>query len=470
MGKTLTRLYKTRPMAFVVRSFFPYLLIAVTVLSFVATAPPSWSQEFELTEQTAITMGSWRTDDIVQMNALIKVFEKEYPDIRVIYDPTPAAEYDEVLAAQLASGTAPDIFYLRSFSVSRQLFEKGFLAPLDDLPGLQENFTPQMRAPWCSRDHINYGVPFIAVAHGIYYNQDIFQRLGLSIPRTWEELLSHAATLKTAGVTPFANASGEEWTINEIVFCNIAPNFIGGYEGRMAYLNGERCFNDNHMIRALTALSDLAPFFPENHTLLKYLDSLYLFIQGQAAMWMGGSWDIPFINAESPRFQWDVFAPPPPKGAPGYMTFHLDAGMGLNRTAQHPAAARTFLSWLTRPETGRLMADTLPGFFPMHRNKSSENRQMFCQERRPPLNDPHADTFLNLKCQLPTDIRFVWETLRDGTPDGYKVMQKAVINLINRVWSPKEAADYIQTTLSHLVRTGPQLQGELSHEIPLYPS
>ena len=69
---------------------------------------------------------------------------------------------------------------------------------------------------------------------------------------------------------------GDEWTINEIVFFNLAPNFIGGYEGRMAYLNGERCFNDHHMIAAFQALEDLSPFLPPNHTLLKYIgQSLY---------------------------------------------------------------------------------------------------------------------------------------------------------------------------------------------------
>ncbi|MBF0235247.1 MAG: extracellular solute-binding protein, partial [Desulfamplus sp.] len=343
------------------------LLIATLSILLIYLIIPCYAllhaRELGLTEQTVLTMGSWRTDDILQMRKILDLFEKSNPGIRVIFDPTPAAEYDAVLEAQLKSGSAPDIFYLRSFNISSQLFEKGYLEPLDDLPDLKENFTPHMLAPWRStKSNTIYGVPFIATAHGIYYNKAIFDKLNLDIPTTWEELLNHARIIQDSGLIPFANASGEAWTINEIVFFNLAPNFIGGYQGRLAYLNGERCFNDTHMVAAFQALADVAPFFPPNHTLLKYSDTLQMFIQGQAAMWMGGSWDIPFIESESPAFGWDIFAPPSPKGSPQFITFHLDAGIGLNRSSKQKEAALTFLSWIARPESGKIMANELPGF------------------------------------------------------------------------------------------------------------
>ena len=48
----------------------------------------------------------------------------------------------------------------------------------------------------------------IAVSHGIYYNKDLFKRLGIEVPTTWEELSAAAQKIKDAGYTPFANASG----------------------------------------------------------------------------------------------------------------------------------------------------------------------------------------------------------------------------------------------------------------------
>jgi raffinose/stachyose/melibiose transport system substrate-binding protein len=99
-------------------------------------------QATDIPEKVVLTLGSWRTEDIRQMNAMLDVFHENHPHIQVIFDPVMASEYDAVLRAQLAGGTGPDLFYLRSYGVSRQLFENGFVAPLDHLPGLSENFEP----------------------------------------------------------------------------------------------------------------------------------------------------------------------------------------------------------------------------------------------------------------------------------------------------------------------------------------
>lgn len=91
-------------------------------------------------------------------------------------------------------------------------------------------------------------------------------------------------------------------------------------------------------------------------------------------------------------------AQPPPAGQPGYVTFQLDAGMGLNVASQHKSEARLFLEWMTTPEFARLLGDELPGFFPM-------------SKQAPALQDAHANTFLALSKSRDTDVRFVWEKL-----------------------------------------------------------
>ncbi|GAB4533311.1 MAG: hypothetical protein Fur0018_22540 [Anaerolineales bacterium] len=91
-----------------------------------------------------LTLGAWRTEDVLEMNAILERFHQAYPDIIVTYDPTSAPEYNQALLAQLTYGTGPDLFYLRSYATSQQLFSQGFIEPINDLPGLHENFTPQM--------------------------------------------------------------------------------------------------------------------------------------------------------------------------------------------------------------------------------------------------------------------------------------------------------------------------------------
>ncbi|MDF1514585.1 MAG: extracellular solute-binding protein [Anaerolineae bacterium] len=375
-----------------------FLVIGVLIVGCHSSSAPTLSPTITATtesqpEEIVLTMGSWRTDDVEQMNFILSQFNLSHPTIKVTFDPTPATQYDVALRAQLEQGTAPDLFYLRSFAVSRSLYDQGYLEPLDNLAGLAESFTPDMIAPWATDEGIPYGVPFIATSHGIYYNKDIFTQLALEVPVTWDDLLETAQMIKDADIIPFANASGSEWSIAEIVFMKIAPNFIGGREGRMAYLSGERCFNDAHIIAAFQAVADLAPYLPENQDLLLYADSLQFFIQGKAAMWLGGSWDIPLFESQIPDFAWSVFAPPPPAGQSGFIAFHLDAGLGLNAASSHKAEAREFLTWVTSPELAVLLGNALPGFFPMHTSP-------------PLLASEHANDFLALNVGRGTDVRF----------------------------------------------------------------
>src|SRR3990172_3890841 len=111
-------------------------------------------------QEVVLTMASWRPDDVEQMNHILARFHEAYPTITIKFIPTNPPEYNDVLHSQLESGTAPDLLYLRSYAVSRSLFEEGYLEPLADLGGLQDNFTPEMRAPWATDAGEPYGVPF----------------------------------------------------------------------------------------------------------------------------------------------------------------------------------------------------------------------------------------------------------------------------------------------------------------------
>ncbi|NNG02260.1 MAG: carbohydrate ABC transporter substrate-binding protein [Desulfobacteraceae bacterium] len=388
-----------------------------------------------------LTLGSWRVDDVDQVNRIIAAFNAKHPDIRIKFQPTNPPEYNATLRTQLEGGTAPDLFYLRSFATSRQLYEEKFLEPLGDLPGLKENFTAATISPWATEDGLAYGVPMMAVSHGIYYNTDIFNKLKLNIPDTWEQLMDAAKAVKKAGIVPFANASGDEWTIAEIVFMNLAPNFIGGREGRLAYLSGDRCFNDTHVVNAFQAVGDLSPYLPKGQEALSYYDSQQMFLMGEAAMWMGGSWDISFFETEKADFNWSVFAMPAPAGQPEHVTFHMDAGMGLNAASTHKKEARIFLEWMTTNEFARLLGNELPGFFPV------------CKAP-PELSNDHANTFLSLNKGRGLDVRWAWPKLLDGKPDGYSLMQNGAIGVLNGKLTPKQAADALQEGLAQWLKTG----------------
>jgi branched-chain amino acid transport system substrate-binding protein len=394
---------------------------------------PAEAAQVAESEAVVLRVSGWGMQNTDPMKRILAKFNEEHPDIYVSFEPFNL--YNEALNVQLEDGNAPDLFFIRSYDLSLKMYEEGYLEALNSIPALTENFAPESLAPWTTKDGVTFGVPLIATSHGIYYNQDVFEKLGLSTPTTWQELIEDSQTLKDNGYAPFANGTGTQWTAAETIFMNIAPTFIGGRDGRLAYLNGDRCFNDRNMVAAFKAINDLAPFLPENQTDLTYVDSEELFITGKAAMWLGGSWDIAYFESKSPNFEWSIMPIPPPAGKPGIVTFHPDAGMGLNAASTHKEAARVFIEWLSSPEYAEAMSNELPGFFSMNKNI-------------PTLQNKHANAFMEFNKIHDTDVRFTWDKLMSGLPSGYDLIQNNTIDILDRKTTPLEAANNLQNGLS----------------------
>lgn len=383
----------------------------------------------ETSQTITLRLASWQVDEVEQMNRLLQRFQVEYPHITIELEPILPAEYDAALRTQLEAGLAPDLFYLRPFARSERLYGDGFVEPLTDLPGLSETFSPTALEAWSAETGVPYGLPFIGVSHAVYYNVDIFNRLRMQPPSTWLVLLDTAQALQEIGFIPFANGSNE---FTERVFVGLAPNFIGGRSGQLAYLAGERCFNDAQMVAAFQAVQDLRPYLPPDHQVLTYYDSQQLFVSGQAAMWVSGSWEIAYLESQNPDFAWSVFALPAPAGESQFIPLYPEAAIGLNPASEHKQAARLFLEWMTTVDFASLVANRMPGYFPLHSDP-------------PPIPNESVQPFLALTQERSLITRPPWS----GLPaEGYSLMQQSVSGVIQGGMEPSEAANALQEGLA----------------------
>lgn len=377
--------------------------------------------------KVTLVMGSWRADDVSQMKALLAEYNKINPNVTIEFSPTNPPDYNATLRLQLTSGTGPDLMYARSYATGIQLYEDGYFADVSNIPGLKENFSEGSRSPWMTSDGTSFAIPFVAVSHGIYYNKDIFAKLGIQIPQSWEEFLTVCQKIQAAGTTPVANSIGDEWDIAEVVFMSIAPNFIGGREGRLAYEAGKKAWNDADMTAVFQAMKDLVPYLPAGYEALTYNDSNALFATEQAAMLFDGSWTLGTFDDVS--FEWGVFAPPPPRGKSPQLCFHADAGITMNADTDHPEEAKAFLSWLCSKEGATIAARYLPtGFYPMIDTPIA-------------ISDPHANEMLELNQGRGLDVRLAWPRLMEGNPSGYNLMMYGSIEVMKGIKTPKQAAD-----------------------------
>lgn len=386
-----------------------------------------------MAEDVVLTMGSWRADDVEQMNRLLAIY-KDKTGVEIQFQPTTPADYNATLRLQLDAGTGPDLMYARSYATGIELFDQGYFADCTDIPGLMENFTPTNLAPWQTADGKMFAVPFAAVSHAVYYNKDIFAKEGIEIPTTFEELLAVCEKLQAAGITPFANGVAEEWDILECFFLGMLPNYIGGADARVQYENGDKKLNDEAFVTAFTDLAAVAPYLPKGFESVNYNDSQILFATGKAAMFMDGSWTAG--TYADVGFEWGVFAMPAREGGKTAITFHPDMAITMNTKTAHPEEALAFLAWLCTEEGVNAAAANLPvGYYPLISLPVV-------------LEDAHAAEFLALNEGKETDARFVWPKLMDL----YSPMNQAVIQVLKGDITPQAAADAMAAEYDKLAK------------------
>ncbi|OPG99680.1 ABC transporter substrate-binding protein [Chryseobacterium mucoviscidosis] len=123
-------------------------------------------------------------------NEALKVFQEKHPNIKIVGEFAPSSGYFDKLNTQLASGTAPDIFFLGGNVVDYA--KKDVLLNLDpyvgselNLDGMDTTMVEYGRLDG-KLQHISAG----ANARGIVVNQALFDQAGIPLPAsdwTWED-------------------------------------------------------------------------------------------------------------------------------------------------------------------------------------------------------------------------------------------------------------------------------------------
>ena len=388
-------------------------------------------------EKVTLTIESWRNDDLtIWQDTIIPAFEKHYPNIHVVFAPTAPADYNAALNSKLAGGTAGDLITCRPFDASLALFNQGHLAPLNDLPGLNENFGGVAKSAWITDDGQNvFCVPMASVIHGFFYNADAFDKLGLKEPATLDEFYAVLEAIKKDGAySPLGMGTADQWEAATMGFQNIGPNFWGGEEGRLALIAGKAKFTDAPYVQTWAELAKWTPYMPSGFESVKYPDAQSLFTLGKAAIYPTGSWEISLFNSQA-TFKMGVFPPPVAKaGDTCYISDHTDIALGMNAKTTHSEEAKKFLEWMTTAEFAELYSNALPGFFTLANHKIT-------------LKDPIANEFLSWRGTCQSTIRNSYQILSRGEPNLENELWRLSAGVINGTITPEQAGQEAQTGL-----------------------
>lgn len=385
-----------------------------------------------------IVIESWRNDDLtIWQDVIIPAFNAQYPDIEVVFSPSPPADYNGLLNSRLEAGTAGDLITCRPFDASLSLYDAGYLASLSDLQGM-ENFSSVAKSAWITDDGSNvFCVPMASVIHGFFYNADAFAALGLSEPTTEAEFYQVLDAIKADGTyAPLVMGTADQWESATMGYQNIGPNYWGGEAGRLGLLDGSAKFNEGGFLAAFEALAKWQPYLIEGYQGLSYPDAQSAFTLGLGAIYPTGSWEISGFEANA-EFNLGIFRPPTPEGADTcYISDHTDIALGMNAALEgdRREAAMTFLQWMTTAEFASLYSNALPGFFTL-------------SDAEITLDDPIAQEFLSWRGECESTIRSSYQILSRGEPNLENELWRVNAQMLNGELTPQQAADEIQTGL-----------------------
>lgn len=316
-----------------------------------------------------LTFWSWRTEDVDAYHTFIAAFRQDHPDIQVTFTPYKNTEYNTILSTALQGGGGPDIVHLRAYGGMEPLAEAGLLVPLGDKVPALKNFDPNvLKAATDRADGKVYGVPFALQTIQVLYNKDVFAKLGLSEPKTWQEFLDVAQKIKASGIDALANGTKDPWTV-ETLFGGVAPAFYGcnAFYDQMAA--GTATFEDPAFKGALQRMVDLEPYLASNYQGVAYSDMQSLFAYGQAGMFIGGSYELGTLAQLNPDLKVGSFLVPNDQGAT-CETFYVDGSYGINAASKYQDADVQFIDFLASQKYGQMFTDTLkqisavPGVLP----------------------------------------------------------------------------------------------------------
>jgi raffinose/stachyose/melibiose transport system substrate-binding protein len=277
-------------------------------------------------------------------------------DVKV--ESMPLENMRTVLQTQLRSGDGPDVFSWGSGPGFG-----GALAEADVLMDLTQAYADykwpiyEFAQQQVTFDGKKMGVPGTMETVGLFYNKDVFNRLGIPAPQNVADLKAAGDKIKADGLIPFAVGDKEGWEGGHLLSMSLSSEI--GSEGIRKLVAGEASWDSPEVVSALRTWSDFndAGYLPKSPTSLNYDAQNSLFLSQKAAMVPTGSW---FVDGIESTAKFDAgYIPFPATTGPGIFSAGLGSGPYVAKTTKHSKEALEFVNFLTSEDYGRWTVQTL---------------------------------------------------------------------------------------------------------------
>jgi len=282
-------------------------------------------------------------------NAYVAAFEAAHPDIDVQVNLTEHEAYKTAIRNFLVA-EAPDVAIWFAGNRMKFFVDQGLFMDVSDVWADADlnNIMSSSKAS-LSVEGKQYGVPWGYYQWGVYYRKDIFDNLGLNVPKDWAEFKWVCAMLKKNGITPITIGTKYLWTAaGWFDYLNLR---INGYAFHMGLTAGKISYEDSRLDAVFDAWRELIEpgYFLEDHATYSWQEAQAPQINGEAAMYLIGNFYVPTLESAGVVDKMDFFQFPPIKPGVGMYedaptdTMHIPSG------AKNVVDAKKFLAFMSDP-------------------------------------------------------------------------------------------------------------------------
>jgi raffinose/stachyose/melibiose transport system substrate-binding protein len=205
-----------------------------------------------------------------------------------------AQDDGQKLKTYAATGNLPDIFQA-GMDIINTFKKSGNILQLDDYV-TKFKYKDLMQSTamntLVSDDGHTYAFPYAGnELILLYYNKDLFEKSGVKVPTTYDELMAAVKTFNAKGITPLSLFAKEKWPDVALYDMFVTRNEPGGITKLDKGLASPA---DPAFKSAAEKVIELvkAGLLPKGATNLNYDQAASLFHEGKAAMFINGQWEI----------------------------------------------------------------------------------------------------------------------------------------------------------------------------------
>ena len=234
----------------------------------------------------------------VTMDTVVADFNRRHPEHVLTATPLDHEAFKTSIRDDLRVGNTADVYSYWAGERVQAIAES--LAPIDDvLPADEMNrrfSAPVVRSACTYNGRIRL-LPLSQHYVGFFYNKQLFAAHHLTPPKTWDEFIALAETLRADGIVPLALGSKARWPAQfwfDYLLLRTAPL---AYRQRL--MAGKASFTDPEVVRVFERWHDLIArgFFNPHPNELEFDSGAAAMVRrGEAAMTLMGTWLIGYFN------------------------------------------------------------------------------------------------------------------------------------------------------------------------------